>query len=252
MRLGIIGGTGSSGLFPSGAAVTLPPSAHQWGAPSSPVSRTAIRGHEVLFLTRHGPPDGSAIAPHRVNYRANVWVMHELKVDHLLAINTVGGISTAASPGRLLIPDQIIDYTWGRQHTYAGDGGRPLQHVDFTEPFDPTLRMRLLDAARHAGLDHLPTGTYGTTQGPRLESAAEITRLERDGCDVVGMTGMPEVGLARELLLSCAMCCLVVNHAAGRSPPGRTIHIEVADYLERGMRDVARLIDSLLALLPGD
>lgn len=245
MRLGVIGGTGSAGLFPEEAPVALP-AVQPWGPASSAPARSALEGHEVIFLARHGAADGPGIPPHRVNYRANIWALRELGVDHVIAINAVGGIARAAVPGRLVIPNQIIDYTWGREHTYTGDSRFPLLHVDFTEPFTPPLRDRLLVAAGALGLDVMRTATYGATQGPRLESAAEIDRLERDGCHVVGMTGMPEAGLARELAIPYAMCCVVVNHAAGRVPAGMTIHTQMAASLAEGMANVRRLLAGLL------
>lgn len=223
-----------------------------WGPVSAPVRRSEIDGHEIIFLARHGAPEAPAIPPHRVNYRANLWALRELGVDHVVAVNAVGGIAQAATPGRLVIPDQVIDYTWGREHTFTGDDRFPLQHVDFTQPFSPSLQARLVAAAELLRLDVMRTGTYGATQGPRLESAAEIERLERDGCDVVGMTGMPEAGLARELELSYAMVCVVVNHAAGRVPAGMTIHAQMADSLAAGMSEVRRLLGSLLAEDPAD
>ncbi|MEO8223237.1 MAG: S-methyl-5'-thioinosine phosphorylase, partial [Gammaproteobacteria bacterium] len=193
-----------------------------------------------------GAADLPGIPPHRVNYRANVWALSQLGLDHVLAINAVGGISPAAAPGRLVLPDQLIDYTWGREHTYTGDSRFPLQHVDFTEPFSGLFRDRLLASARRLGLDLMPTATYAVTQGPRLESAAEIDRLERDGCHVVGMTAMPEAGLARELGLSYAICCVVVNQAAGRVPAGATLHGQMATALGEGMAAVRQLISGLL------
>lgn len=249
MRIGIIGGTGSAGLFPAGTPVAPAsgPGAQPWGTISSAPCRAELDGHEIIFLARHGAPDAPAIPPHRVNYRANLWALRELGVDHVLAVNAVGGIARGATPGRLVIPDQLIDYTWGRDHTFTGDSRYPLQHVDFTLPFTPALRDRLLAAAGRLGLDVLRTGTYGATQGPRLESAAEIERLDRDGCHVVGMTGMPEAGLARELDLSYAMCCVVVNHAAGRVPAGMTIHGQMAASLAEGMANVRRLVTGMLA-----
>jgi 5'-methylthioinosine phosphorylase len=246
MRLGIIGGTGTAALFGDGTQIEL--ASGPWGATSAPLQRFRLDGHEVTFLARHGSADSPAIAPHRVNYRANVWAFRELAVDHVLGINAVGGIAPAAAPGRLVLPDQLIDYTWGRDHTYTGDNRFPLEHVEFTVPFSPALRSRLLAAAGQSGVDLMATGTYGATQGPRLETAAEINRLERDGCDVVGMTAMPEAGLARELDLSYAICCVVVNRAAGRSPGGLTIHAEIAASLGSGMAAVRRLVRGLLSI----
>lgn len=245
MRLGIIAGTGAAGLLPGGQAVGL--AAGPWGDASGPVRRVAIAGHEVLLMSRHGEPGARAIAPHAVNYRANVWAFRQLGVDHLLGINTVGGISDRASCGSLVLPDQLIDYSWGREHSYCGTPGFPLQHVEFTTPFCPRLRDQLLVAARRAGIELQPRGTYGVTQGPRLETAAEIDRMERDGCDLVGMTAMPEAGLARELGLSYAICCVVVNRAAGRAPSGVAIHAEIAANLTAGLGQAGRLVRELLA-----
>lgn len=244
MRLGVIGGTGTGTLFGEGTPIEL--EAGPWGATSTPLRHCRLDTHEVIFLGRHGSPDAPSIAPHRVNYRANIWAFRQLGVDHLLGINAVGGIAPAAVPGRLVIPDQLVDYTWGREHTYTGDRRFPLQHVDFTTPFSSALRGLLLAAGAEGGLDLLPAGTYAATQGPRLETAAEIDRLERDGCHVVGMTAMPEAGLARELDLSYAICCVVVNRAAGRSLGGMTIHAEIAASLRSGMAGVKRLIAGLL------
>jgi purine nucleoside phosphorylase len=245
MRLGLIGGTGATELFPPGNPVVAPPG--PWGNPSAPIQRHDINGHEVLFLARHGAPGMPAVPPHKVNYRANLWLLRELGVQHVLGINAVGGIAPAAAPGRLVIPDQLIDYTWGREHTFTGDGRFPLEHVEFTAPFSAPLRNLLLAAAGRCGLEVLPAGTYGATQGPRLESAAEIDRLERDGCHVVGMTAMPEAGLARELDLSYAICCMVVNRAAGRAAPGVAIHGEIAASIAAATASVGRLTMEFLA-----
>ena len=245
MRLGIIGGTGSAMLLPVGVPVSLPEG--PWGSVSAPIQRTTVAATEVLFLARHGAPGSPAISPHRVNYRANLWALRELGVEQVLGINAVGGISASAVPGRLVIPDQLIDYTAGREHTFTGDARVPLQHVEFTTPFSSRVRERLVAAAQNLGLDALLAGTYGVTQGPRLETAAEIDRLERDGCHVVGMTAMPEAGLARELDLPYAICCVVVNRAAGRALPGVGIHAEIAASLEGGMEQIRRLVRAALA-----
>jgi purine nucleoside phosphorylase len=185
-----------------------------------------------------------------VNYRANVWVLRELGVDHVIGINAVGGIAPWATPGRLVVPDQIIDYTWGREHTYTGDERFPLVHVEFTTPFTPALRESLLEAAGTAGLAVAASATYGATQGPRLETSAEIDRLERDGCHVVGMTAMPEAALARELGLSYAICCVVVNHAAGRGDGRSSIHGQIEASLAEGMSAVQLLLRTLLSRRP--
>ncbi|MEM9257336.1 MAG: S-methyl-5'-thioinosine phosphorylase [Pseudomonadota bacterium] len=211
-RLGVIGGTGVDeleGLQIVGEHNPETP----FGAVSRPIQEGRFQQASVYFLQRHGSP--SAIPPHLINYRANLWALKQLGVNGVVAINSVGGISADMRPGRLLIPDQLIDYTWGRAHTFDDGANGSLQHIDFTEPYDRDLRSALVDAARRSSIEHEAIGVYGVTQGPRLETAAEIQRMARDGCDVVGMTGMPEAALARELGLPYACICMVVNPAAG-------------------------------------
>ncbi|HEY5681993.1 MAG TPA: S-methyl-5'-thioinosine phosphorylase [Pseudomonadales bacterium] len=207
-----------------------------YGEASSKPSRAAGRNFIVHVLARHGVPH--AVAPHLINYRANLHLLSELGVEEIVALNTVGGIAKHARNGRIVLPDQIIDYTWGRAHSFAAEGD--LKHVDFTEPYDAALRAELLAAARGQGLDVHDGGVYGCTQGPRFESPAEIDRMDRDGCTVVGMTGMPEAGLARELGIRYASLCLVVNPAAGRGDAIDLDHIAV--IAREGMEDVARLL----------
>ncbi len=187
----------------------------QWGRPSTAVLRGRTQGADILFLSRHGA--GHLIPPHRINYRANIAALQELGATHLIGFNAVGGINSGYKPGDLVLPEQIIDYTWGRDHTFADSGDVPLLHVDFTAPYDSRLRQLLIDTALASNCQLHHGGVYGATQGPRLESAAEIKRLARDGCDVVGMTGMPEAALAREKQLPYASLCLIVNAAAGLS-----------------------------------
>ncbi len=187
-----------------------------WGPPSDAIARLGDGSGEVLFLARHGA--GHRIAPHAINYRANIWALRELGAREVISVNTVGGIHPRMKPGQLVVPDQLVDYTWGRAHSYetAPDGG--VLHVDFTQPFSEPLRQRLVAALEAQGQDCQRRGTYGCTQGPRLETAAEVARLRRDGCDLVGMTVMPEAALARELDLEYAAVCGVVNWAAGLGP----------------------------------
>ena len=184
----------------------------RYGKPSAPVAEGELNGVPVLFLARHGDPH--VWLPHQVNYRANMQALKDAGATAIVAVNAVGGITAPA--GALVLPEQIIDYTWGRDSTLFDDPADPLVHVDFSWPFDPVLRRRLRGALERAGLQWVDGGCYAATQGPRLETAAEILRLERDGCDIVGMTGMPEVGLARELALPIAGIACVVNPAAGR------------------------------------
>jgi 5'-deoxy-5'-methylthioadenosine phosphorylase len=241
----IIGGTGLTSLqgleITSREIVQTP-----YGEPSGILVRGNYGGHEVLFLPRHGP--GHTIPPHRVNYRANIWALKEVGVTNVIAVNAVGGIRLDMEPGVLVIPDQIIDYTWGRTNTYFEDSLNKVVHVDFTDPYCASLRLQLVDAATQAGLEVLDGGTYAATQGPRLETTAEIDRLERDGCDIVGMTGMPEAVLARELELCYASVSLVVNRAAGRGD-GEITMTEIEQNLKRGMTDVRNLLEHVIPLI---
>ncbi len=241
MKIAIIGGTGSGQLFATMRRTGLVEET-PFGRPSSTICPVEQEGYysALGFLARHGP-DGS-IPPHRVNYRANLWLLKEFQPDLIVGLNAVGGIGEEASPARLFFPDQLIDYTWGREHTYSDGELAPLQHVEFTEPFDPAGRRHLIDRATELGLDFIPAATYGVTQGPRLETAAEINRLERDGCDIVGMTAMPEAALARELGLAYVICAVVVNRAAGRGEPGDGIHDQIQRSVEGGMAQIGRLL----------
>lgn len=185
-----------------------------FGIPSAPVHRLKFDGSTVLALARHG--EGHTLPPHKINYRANVLALKKLGVDSIVALNTVGVVSDLRNSGEVAIPDQLLDYTWGREHTiYDGRRGE-VGHIDFTEPFSPGLRAGLLAAAARAGVDCHDGGVYATTQGPRLETAAEVDRLERDGADYVGMTAMPEAAIAREAGVAYACIAMIVNRAAGR------------------------------------
>lgn len=243
-RVALIGGTGATALVPAGADVR-PARPGRWGAPSGALRVWQQGDIEICFLPRHGDP--ASIAPHRVNYRANIDLLRSVEPQITIALNAVGGIVPAASPGRLVIPDQLIDYTWGRAHSFFDEDVGPVRHVEFDPPFDESSRRLLVEAARAAGLEALESGTYGVTQGPRLETAAEIDRLAADGCDIVGMTAMPEAGLAREAGLRYAVCATVVNRAAGRLPPGDAIHADIEQFLAQGLANVRQALTALLA-----
>jgi 5'-methylthioinosine phosphorylase len=220
-----------------------------YGEPSAPVIYGEMAGCEVAFLPRHGA--GHTIPPHDINYRANIWAIRQTGVTRVIAVNAVGGISAGyLEPGALVIPDQIVDYTWGRAHTFFGSEHKQVTHVDFTDPYAESLRQVLLTGARAAKLAVIEKGTYAATQGPRFESSAEIRRYERDGCDIVGMTGMPEAGLARELELSYASVAVVVNPAAGKVEG--TIELkQIEQYLQSGMAKVRTLLEHAIPRLAG-
>jgi 5'-methylthioinosine phosphorylase len=209
-----------------------------WGEASSPVVTVRIEGRSLVLLARHG--FGHTILPHLVNYRANVWALARAGARRVVALASVGSLDPARPPGTLAIPDQIVDYTHGRASTFHEEARGLEAHVDFTEPYDARLRAALLAAAARAGLAVGAGGVYGVTQGPRLETAAEIARLRRDGCTLVGMTAMPEAVLARELGLAYATCAMVVNWAAGIVP--EPIHEGIAQSLARATAEAVRLI----------
>lgn len=243
--LGIIGSSGLGGLE-NMAVARLRAVRTPYGKPSGALAFGVIRGRQVVFLARHGP--GQAIAPHEINYRANIWALHRQKVQDVVAVASVGGIRAQLGPGALAIPDQIIDYTHGRAATFTRRGNRPVRHVDFTHPYCESLRQRLLKAGAVAGLELAGRATYAATQGPRLETAAEIGRLERDGADIVGMTGMPEAALAREIGLCYATIAVVVNHAAGVASSKDGISIEdMREVSRRAMAGACAIIEQLAA-----
>lgn len=215
MSIAIIGGSGLTQLTTLGNA-KLVFQETPFGAHSEGVCQFTVNDRDVVFLPRHGSQHQHP--PHGVNYRANLWLLKSLGITKIIACNVVGGINDGMPPRTLLVPHQIIDYTWGREHTFF-DGKNTtitgVEHIDFTHPYSEALRQRMLSFFEQADIYHINYGTYGCTQGPRLETAAEIQRLENDGCDVVGMTAMPEAALARELAIDYASLSLVVNWAPG-------------------------------------
>ncbi len=242
--LAIIGGTGLTQLdnleITRRLIVRTP-----YGEPSQPLVFGEIGGREVVFLARHG--SGHTIAPHKVNYRANISALHLQGVTEIAAVATVGGIHAELAPGNIAMPHQIIDYTHGRNNTFFDGVDLPVKHIDFTEPYCPLLRAKWQRAATSIGEQLIDHGVYATTQGPRLETAAEIDRLERDGATMVGMTGMPEAALARELGISYAVICPIANHAAGRGDSVHNIQYEVViNNLKLTMQRVRNIIAQLV------
>lgn len=246
-RIGLIVGSGFARLgLP---IVARSPSKTPYGAPSSPILTVLVDGRRVLCVARHG--ESHALAPHEINYRANLWALHQHGVRRCVGLNTVGAIASGLVPGELAVPDQLIDYTWARASSFGGDGGS-VMHVEFSEPFAPELRGRIAAAIAACGY-RAHGGIYGVTQGPRLETAAEIDRLARDGCAMVGMTAMPEAALARELGIEYAICALAVNHAAGRGPAGGgPINEQIERHLEAGLPRLAAVLRRLMAELGPD
>lgn len=243
-KLAIIGGTGLDKIFDL-EVIHRGVSHTPYGEPSAPLTHGRIADNEVVFLPRHGP--SHTIPPHRVNYRANLWALKQAGVDTVIGVAAVGGITNEMAPGEIIIPDQIIDYTYGREHTLFDTDLDQVTHIDFTYPYCERLRQQLIDAGKQA-IDHLVTqGTYAATQGPRLETMKEIQRLERDDCDLVGMTGMPETSLAREMGLCYACCAVVANWAAGKSD--QLISMDMIEQnLRVGMEQVRLLLTGFLTI----
>jgi 5'-methylthioinosine phosphorylase len=244
--LAIIGGTGLSQLanleIMRRQAVRTP-----YGEPSGALTFGTIHGRKVVFLARHGY--GHTIPPHKVNYRANIWALQQAEAQYVVSLASVGGIRSDLGPGTLAVPSQVIDYTWGRENTYFSGIDRSVVHIDFTHPYCEMLRERLLRAAEAAGEPILAGGVYAATQGPRLESAAEINRLERDGADMVGMTGMPEAALSRELGLFSSALAIVLNHAAGRAASAGGVQMSDINAVSRQVVvRVHRILDQLVTL----
>ncbi len=242
--LAIIGGTGLNqlgNLKITHRQVMRTP----YGEPSGPMTFGTINKHEVMFIARHGY--GHTIPPHMVNYRANLWALRDQGAQRIIAVASVGGIRADLVPGTLVVPTQLIDYTHGRAFTFFDGREQSVTHIDFTLPYTESLRQRILDAAKSAGEACLNGGVYAVTQGPRLETAAEVDHLERDGADMVGMTGMPEAALARELGLEYAAITVVVNYAAGRGSSEKAIPLdEIGIFAQPAMARVRKILEGVV------
>jgi 5'-deoxy-5'-methylthioadenosine phosphorylase len=245
MKIAIIGGS-LLGEMREFTGISEAPPQTPYGEPSGIFSSGRIHGMEVVYLNRHGP--AHHLAPHQINYRANIFALDMLGVSHAISMTAVGGISKLMSPMQWVVPDQLIDYTYGREHTFNEYDAQQVQHIDFTWPFDDGLRNTLQQAVNMAGMSCIARGTYGVTQGPRLETIAEIIRLERDGCDIVGMTAMPEAALARELDINYATLSLVVNWAAGKGDEAEIISMEeISRRIAEGNQQVQEIVRQVIA-----
>lgn len=244
MTLAVIGGTGLSHIDDLNILdqITLET---PFGLPSAPYLIAELHGKKIIFLARHGNPH--RIPPHKINYRANIWGLKHLGVTDIIGVAAVGGITPNMGPAEIIIPDQIIDYSYGREHTFFADDLEHVTHIDFSEPYSSSLRDRLSQAAKQAGISVQTQATYACTQGPRLESAAEIKRLSQDGCDLVGMTGMPEAALAKELALNYASLSVVANWGAG-IVDGEITMAEIERNLKVGMNNAISILSSVVLL----
>lgn len=238
--MAVIGGSGFYQLpdLTSSKSIQIPT---PYGA-AVDVIEGRIGRSQVVFLARHG--SGHRIPPHKINYRANLWALHQLGVQSILSINAVGGIAAHAEPGVLVLPDQLIDYTFNREHTFADSLDEHFNHIDFTWPFAEKLRNRVLLLVESLNIKHHAGGIYGCSQGPRLETAAEVKKMAVDGCTIVGMTAMPEAALARELGMEYVSICPVVNWAAGLT----RVEITLAD-IQRVLMQVNPLLREVIVKL---
>ena len=244
-KIAIIGGTGLTsiqGLEISGSKIIHTP----FGEPSGPLLQGVFSGNSVYFLPRHGA--AHTIPPHKINYRANIWALKNAGVEKIISVNAVGGIREDMQPSTLIIPDQLIDYTVSRVNTFFEESLNEVVHIDFTQPFCEELRGLIIAAAESNSIDIIKDGTYAATQGPRLETAAEINRLEKDGCHLVGMTCMPEAALAREQELCYASISVVANLAAGRGKDELTMDI-IEKNLNKGIEQVRKLLEAVIPTL---
>ena len=242
IALAVIGGTGVYRLADLHDVDTR--EVHtRFGKPSGPIRVGTLLGQRVAFLARHG--EGHSVPPHLINYRANLAALQDIGATRVLALNTVGGIGDDFGPRVLACPDQLIDYTWGRISTICEEPGSEVLHVDFGDPYTTMLRHKVIAAARVTGVSLVDHGCYGATQGPRLETRAEIARLRRDGCDLVGMTGMPEAVLARELGLDYACLAIVANWAAGCGSGEEITMAEVLANVEAASNGLPELVAEL-------
>lgn len=238
--IGLIGGTGLDnwGFSEQALQIETP-----FGSPSGQIRIFDFPACRLLFLPRHG--QAHSISPHKVNYQANVFALRQAGAEFIIAVNAVGGIGKSYPPGTLVVPSQVVDYTWGRAHSFSDDPDFPLNHFDFTEPFTQSLREQLLKAAYTAGVSVVDGACIAVTQGPRLETAAEIDRLEEDGSDLVGMTTMPEAALAREIGLDYASIGVVSNWAAGKSAQAITM-ADIDQTLGAAMHSVRQVLLKLI------
>ena len=249
MKLAIIGGS-LLGEIHQFRRITEQRIKTPFGEPSDICTTGEINNTEVVYINRHG--HSHHIAPHQINYRANMFMLKMLDVTHVIAVTAVGGISENMSPMQWVVPNQIIDYSYGRMQTYNDGNENEVKHIDFTYPFDDTLRKKLQAAVAMEKKQCLTQATYGVTQGPRLETVAEINRMQRDGCDIVGMTAMPEAALARELEMDYATLSLVVNWAAGKGGADTSEVISMDKIKHRiadGNGQIEKIIENVVSLL---
>jgi 5'-methylthioadenosine phosphorylase len=239
-KIAIIGGTGFEGLFKHSKQLRL-------GTPygiAPPLTIGKIDKKEVTFLLRHGPDH--SVPPHKINYRANIYVLYKMGVERIIAINAVGAINQHFKPGDVIIPHDFIDFTKLRDATFYDEA--PVTHIDISQPYCPELRKILVETSKKLGLHVWDKAVLVCTEGPRFETPAEIEMFRRLGCDIVGMTGIPEAVLARELEICYAPLCFVSNMAAGIQE--RLTPHEVSKVSEKFMSELEQVLMEAVKSLP--
>jgi len=238
-KIAVIGGTGLYSMMDDFEMTHQEIINTPYGETSGPLVFGQLQGKEVVFLARHGFTH--RLPPHRINYLANIWMLKKVEVEKIISVNAVGSINQNCAPESMVIPDQIIDYSWGREHTFYAEDLTRVVHIDFTHPYTESLRQTLIQAGKNCESNLIDGAVYACTQGPRLETAAEVKRLGKDGCDLIGMTGMPEAALARELSIDYASISVVANWAAGIN--GDEISMDqIERHMQKGMEKVKKLI----------
>src|SRR6478736_6627954 len=245
-EIGVIGGSGLYEFLDDYETVDVET---PFGRPSDPLVLGEVEGRSVAFVARHGK--GHRFAPHRVNYRANLWALRAVGVRQILSPCAVGSLKPEHGPGTIVVPDQVVDRTWGRAHTiYEAEG--PVVHVGFADPFCPDGRQVAIDAARLSELQVVPDGTLVVVNGPRFSSRAESLMHQRAGFGIVGMTTMPEAAIARELAMCFTTIALVTDHDAGVQGGEAVTHDEVLAVFARNVDGLRSVLRTALAAMPPD
>lgn len=245
-EIGVIGGSGFYSLLEDAEAVRVDT---PYGEPSGEVAVGSLAGRRVAFLPRHGADH--RFPPHRVPYRANLWALRSLGVRQVVTGSAVGSLREELGPGALVLPDQILDRTWGRPHTYS-DGEQGVAHLSFSDPYCPVGRACAQRAAQAAGLPLTGSATLAVINGPRFSTRAESLDYRRSGATIIGMTAMPEAALARELALCFTSLCLVTDHDAGVEAGTGVTHAEVLQTFAANLPKLRELLVATLAELPAE
>ncbi len=245
-EIGVIGGSGFYEFLSDAQRVGV---ATPFGDPSDDLVIGELHGRRVAFVARHGRDH--RFAPHRVNYRANLWALRSVGVRQVLAPYAVGSLRRELGPGTLVVPDQVVDRTSGREHTIFGDVGAVV-HVGFADPYCPRGRQVVTATVRAAGLPLAESGTLVVVNGPRFSSRAESQWHQAAGWSIVGMTGMPEASIAREMALCFTSIALVTDHDAGVEGEAGVTHEEVLQVFAQNIDRLKSVLSDAIGVMPPD